>query len=257
MSYWILVLLLLVSGCGDSGEAVMKMADKGCGDSGEAVKEMADKGCGDSDQAVIKMADKAYANEDYVAALELYRKLAEKGDARSQNALGILYSMGRGTTKNKNEAVAWYIKAAEQGNESALNNLANSYKYGWDGVSPNYPEAIEWYKKCIAIANSLCFVEFGDMYERGLGLEVDYVEAARLYRMGADQVLTEPVRSNDARLIEISSAEVRLADMYIKGLGVQQDCQEADRLLSSAASRNTIFSQSAKEKLQEAHCTNW
>lgn len=218
MLYWILVLLLLVGGCGDS-DAVIK-----------------------------EKADKAFANKDYAVALGLYRKLAENGDGESQVKLGVLHAAGWGTSKNMNEAVAWYTRAAEQGNKSALNNLANAYKYGWEGAPPNYPEAIKWYEKCVA--NSGCFVEFGDMYEHGIGMAVDYVEATRLYQEGANLVLTEPVKVNDVRLFEKSAAEFHLADMYLNGHGVETNCEEAKRLLLLAASRNTTFSQMAKDKLE-------
>jgi TPR repeat protein len=205
-------------------------------------------GCGDSDAVIKEKADKAFANRDYVAALGLYRKLADGGDAGSQVMVGVLYSAGWGTTRNMNEAVAWYIKAAEQGNKSALSNLANAYKYGWEGGAPNYPEAIHWYEKCVA--NSGCFVEFGEMYEHGIGMTVDYGEAVRLYTEGANQELTEPVIVNDARLYEKSAAEFHLADMYLTGRGVEANCEEAKRLLLLAAGRNTTIAQMAKNKLE-------
>lgn len=40
---------------------------------------------------------------------------ANAGDASAQNELGICYAKGKGVTKNLNEAIKWYRKAAEQG----------------------------------------------------------------------------------------------------------------------------------------------
>ena len=48
-----------------------------------------------------------------------YRRV--RGD--TQFNLGWRYENGRGITKNDEEAVKWYRKAAEQGNENAKNAL--------------------------------------------------------------------------------------------------------------------------------------
>ena len=37
--------------------------------------------------------------------------------------MGVCYELGIGVKKDKQEAVKWYRKAAEQGNSSAKNNL--------------------------------------------------------------------------------------------------------------------------------------
>jgi hypothetical protein len=206
-------------------------------------------GCGDSDRTIREKADKAYANKDYVTALGLYSKLANKGDAGAQTKVGIFYSAGWGVEKNGKEAVMWWTKAAEQGEVGALNNVANAYKYGKDDNPPDYGEAIKWYEKCVA--HSACFVEYGDMYETGLGVQADQVEAARLYKLGADIELTDS-RINSAQVSMKADAEVHLARMYANGRGVQRDCAEATRLMTLAAGRNTISSEIAKNKLRES-----
>ena len=42
-------------------------------------------------------------------------KLAHEGVAVAQNNLGLCYSKGNGVAQNKQEAIKWYTKAAEQG----------------------------------------------------------------------------------------------------------------------------------------------
>lgn len=65
----------------------------------------------------------AYERGDYATALREMTPLAGQGDANAQHALGVMYDNGKGVEKNLTEAMKWYRKAAEQGNENALNNL--------------------------------------------------------------------------------------------------------------------------------------
>jgi TPR repeat protein len=48
-------------------------------------------------------------------AAKIYRPLAERGDVRAQNNLGILYDHGQGVPQDFAEALKWYRLAAEKG----------------------------------------------------------------------------------------------------------------------------------------------
>ena len=50
-------------------------------------------------------------------------KKAEAGDAKAQYDLGECYDWGKGVTYDEQEAVKWYTKAAEQGDEKAKKAL--------------------------------------------------------------------------------------------------------------------------------------
>ncbi|MDP2602812.1 MAG: tetratricopeptide repeat protein [Deltaproteobacteria bacterium] len=52
---------------------------------------------------------------DHKTALAMFTKGANKGDARAQHILGVMYASGRGVSQDYNQAVSWYRKAAEQG----------------------------------------------------------------------------------------------------------------------------------------------
>ena len=57
----------------------------------------------------------AYERQDYSAALQLCRPLAEQGDARAQLSLGGMYYNDQGVQQGYSEAAKWTRKAAEQG----------------------------------------------------------------------------------------------------------------------------------------------
>ena len=61
----------------------------------------------------------AFQRGDYATALREWLPLAEQGDVDAQFILGYIYERGEGVPQNGAEAVKWYRKAAEQGDEDA------------------------------------------------------------------------------------------------------------------------------------------
>ena len=80
---------------------------------------------------------------DAAAAVAWYRRAAEQGDARAQYNLGGMYREGRGVPPDAAGAVAWYRRAAEQGHTRAQYNLGGMYAEGL-GVPPDAVEALMW-----------------------------------------------------------------------------------------------------------------
>ena len=73
---------------------------------------------------------------------------AEKGNVDAQYQLGYLYLFGKGTSFPANDALAaeWIGKAAESGHADAQNYLGYMYENGF-GVTKNGNEAVKWYRK--------------------------------------------------------------------------------------------------------------
>jgi uncharacterized protein len=72
----------------------------------------------------------AFDRQEYAAALQLCRPLAEQGDARAQTSLGGMYYNGQGAQRNYAEAAKWVRKAAERGYAPAQADLGVMY---WNG----------------------------------------------------------------------------------------------------------------------------
>jgi TPR repeat protein len=72
--------------------------------------------------------------------------LAEQGDPKAQNALGVSYSKSTGVAEDHTLAVQWFRKAAEQNYALAQYNLADSY-YTGSGIKKDPALAIHWYRK--------------------------------------------------------------------------------------------------------------
>jgi TPR repeat protein len=65
----------------------------------------------------------AYNRDDYVPAIRLFRPLAEQGNAKAQNVLGVMYRKGEGVARNSVRAFLWFNRAAARGDARAKAEL--------------------------------------------------------------------------------------------------------------------------------------
>jgi len=139
-------------------------------------------------------------------------KAAEQGNAGAQNNLAKMYLDGSGVVQNDQEAVKWFRLAAEQGDADAQCNLGFMYANG-RGVAQNDQEAIAWYRLAAEQGDAVGQGYLGFMYANGSGVAQNDQEAIAWYRQAAEQ-------GNDY-------AQCNLGVMYANGSGVAQNDQEA------------------------------
>ena len=115
---------------------------------------------------------------DYVAAMALWRPLADEGDAQAQYRVADLYDLGRGVARDYQAAVLWYRRAADQGHANAQHNLGSMYELG-DGVEPDYAlaAAIVWFRRAALQGYAPAQCSLGVMYALGRGVRRDDIEA--------------------------------------------------------------------------------
>ena len=127
----------------------------------------------------------AYERQDYSAALQLCRPLAEHGDARAQLSLGGMYYNGQGVQQDYPEAAKWTRKAAEQGYAPAQAHLGVLYWNG-QGVPQDVVLAYMWLS--LAAAN-----EPDAVRERDLAAsQMTQDEIAEAQRLARDWKATTP-----------------------------------------------------------------
>jgi hypothetical protein len=132
--------------------------------------------------ADFDQATAAFDRGDYATALRELKPLAEKGDARSQYAMGVMAENGFGMPKNFAGAATWYRKAAEQGNADAQYNLGAMYEHGI-GMPVNHVEAARWYRPAAEAGDIDALSNLGVLYETGRGVRQDKVLALALYNV--------------------------------------------------------------------------
>lgn len=97
-----------------------------------------------------------------------------------------MYYEGRGVKQDYTQAVAWYRKAAEQGNSMAQNNLGVMYADGL-GIAQDDAQAVVWYRKSADQGNAFGQVNLGMMYMMGRGVEQNFDAALKLLTQAAAQ----------------------------------------------------------------------
>jgi TPR repeat protein len=85
-----------------------------------------------------------YDRGNLSAAFLTFQRLAEEGDAPSQNALGDMYFLGEGVAQDYAMAARWFLRAANQGVATAQLGLADLYLRGL-GVERSDVRAHMWY----------------------------------------------------------------------------------------------------------------
>jgi TPR repeat protein len=65
----------------------------------------------------------AYNRGDYAPAIRVFRTLAEQGNAKAQNVLGVMFRKGEGVPKNSVRAHMWFSFAAKRGEAGASAEL--------------------------------------------------------------------------------------------------------------------------------------
>ena len=133
------------------------------------------------------------------------RRLAEQGDARAQNNLGVRYANGRGVPQNDAEAVKWYRLAAEQGDARAQNNLGAMYANG-EGVPQNDAEAVKWFRLAAEQGDARAQNNLGVRYANGRGVPQNDARAYLWFSMAAAQGL-EGATENREKASKKLSAE--------------------------------------------------
>jgi TPR repeat protein len=65
----------------------------------------------------------AYNRGDYLPAIRLFRPLAEAGNPKAQNQIGLMYRKGEGTAQSPARAFMWFSLAARRGDAKAKAEL--------------------------------------------------------------------------------------------------------------------------------------
>src|SRR6185369_3595823 len=70
----------------------------------------------------------AYNRGDYVPAMKLFRPMAQAGNAKAQNLMGVMYHKGEGVARSSAKAFMWFSLAAKKGDTQAKANLQEMAK---------------------------------------------------------------------------------------------------------------------------------
>jgi len=158
----------------------------------------------------VNQAESFYLLGQHDAAFEAFLSLALKGHPSAQFYLAELYLADDGKL-DRDQAIYWYQKSAQQGNPNAQYNLANAYYYG-DGVPADLLKAISWYLRAAVNGVPEAQLNLGYMYSYGEGVQKNDEAATLLYKFAAKSGNTK--------------AQSNLGFRYCKGVGIEQNLEQ-------------------------------
>lgn len=184
------------------------------------------------------LGEEFYDKEDYVSAVECYRKGAELNDAACINALGYCYEFGVVVEKDNLKALELYKKAAEAGLLKGIMNVASSYGRGMSGVPKDEEQSFAWYLKAAEMGDAEAQYLLGQRYRLGVGVEQDMQKSVEWYEKSAEN--------------QFMKAAWVMAQTYEWGEGVSADKEKARHFCRIAAEQGHVDAQ-AKLGFDLAH----
>ena len=182
-----------------------------------------------------------YDRKDYEQAIVYFRKAAERGNEFAEYKLGECYEHGQGVVKDFAEAVKWYRRAAERGNEFAEYKLGECYESGV-GVTKDLTEAVKWYLKAAKHRNSEAIEWFRKAADQG-DAGAQYILGLLYYKGYIDfEVNLREVVEWFRKAAEQGhiDAQYNLGVCYAKGRGVAKDKTEAVKWFRKAAKQGDV-----------------
>lgn len=148
---------------------------------------------------------------DRAGALFLFKRLANDGCAPALIEVGNIYEIGaRGIKKNIDEAKKWYLHAVEV-IDDAKAHLALGRLYLTAGDSPSDFRNAHYHFDLLVDHNNHmgALYGLGLIYERGLGVDRDYLKAENYFQQSIDQ----------GHVLAMSNlARIRLKKSFFEGL---------------------------------------
>ena len=209
---------LKLASCYEEGRGVHQNKD-------EAIKWYKKAASEGDEKALQKYLKLKYCSKVYESVIR-YRigllSAADAGDHYSQYQLGEWFSNHNTQSAYREEAVAWYTKAAKGGHKDACIKLGESYLYG-KMVTKDVAEAVKWYDKVGNDISGTDLRTIGYAYDFGNGVQMDKSKAVYYYRKAAEK--------GDAE------AQYKLGLCYENGIGVTTNINTAKYWYKKAASQ--------------------
>lgn len=125
-------------------------------------------------QEDTEQAEKEFARGNLVMSMSLWKKAAEAGYAPAQARYGDILDKAEEDV----EAVAWFRKAAAQGNAAGEYGLGEMYAKG-EGVKQDIQQAHDYIERAAAKGHLPAMLAMREMYKNAtLGMTADPVKAA-------------------------------------------------------------------------------
>lgn len=123
-------------------------------------------------------------------AVQLLTPLADSGNAQAQYRLGLLYYHGQGVAEDERLAIAFWKKAAAQGNTDAMFQLGSAFLLGTQTaklVADPDREAAKWFFQAGSAGHAEAQYMLGHLFLSGKGVVESRPEAIKWFRKASTQ----------------------------------------------------------------------
>ena len=165
-------------------------------------------------------AEEICVTRDSQQAVHWFSKAATAGHEHAGSLLGLMYQNGWGVAKNLTESEKWWEFVALRGNPTGMVSLAKLYLKG-TGKAPRITEAIKWFEKAYENGAVEAAFELSELYSRGLGVKEDQTVAVAWLEKAMKGGWTE--------------AYFKLGIRQVEGHGVPKNEQAGLTLIQQAA----------------------
>jgi hypothetical protein len=161
---------------------------------------------------------------------------ARNGDSEAQYNVGAMYQNGRGVAANRNKAIEWYTRAADQDNSKAMSrlelmeanrssfnsemqhaengnaesqyNIGNMFTKG-NGTGIDLKQAVSWYEKAASQGHIKAAYKLGLAHYEGAGVRKNGKQALKWFSIAADD--------------GYAPAQYYLGRLHVEGNGVRRN----------------------------------
>ena len=204
--------------------------------------------------ALFKKGQNLFDQDKYEDAYKIFKKLADQGNAKAQNALGNGYEYGFWGEIDLKQAKYWFSKAADQNYAGGIHNLGMlEFKQG------HYKQALPYFQKSASLQSSESMTLLGVYYSQGIvyqqdhkkaleyfsrAIDIDADNASALFNIGQAYYYGEGVKQDYTKAFvwltksanqDYSLAQIQLAEMYFSGKAVHKDVQKAIEIIKPLA----------------------
>lgn len=173
-------------------------------------------------------AYEAFDQGQYLTALQLAVKAAERGEPQAHTLVGRIYADGLGTSKNSSLAAKWYARGAELGDPEAMLAYGLMLAEG-HGIDQDRVAAGRYFEAAAATKHPLANYNLALLFLRGDGKPENPHRALMHMRFAAES--------------GIATAQYDLGTMYATGQGTDANAFEAAKWIGKAAAAGHVEAQ--------------
>ena len=118
----------------------------------------------------------AFAVGDYQTAADIWLVEAYEGSRDAQFNLGVMYIEGKGVAQNRDDAIFWFIKAAENDHVQAQYNLGHLY-FEDKGDQESLKKGVAWWRRSSLQGFGIAQFNYARAVFYGFGVEQNLPEA--------------------------------------------------------------------------------